>query len=169
MFVIVVSRFRRERMPGEGGPEEEPRGGSGGGGSARAQERRKSRPRAHPGRPRRPLKRGAGGARDRRPLTVPASGDARSEVSPAGRGGRRTHGPPGPHPGTGNEATRAPPPRLTNVKFIPPPVKRGRLRVYSPARPGCFYCLPARPQGPGGRMGPSGGSQSFRHKADPQL
>ncbi|XP_046768307.1 uncharacterized protein LOC107052717 isoform X2 [Gallus gallus] len=35
MFVIVVSRFRRRRMPGEGGPEEEPRGGSGCGGSSR--------------------------------------------------------------------------------------------------------------------------------------
>lgn len=35
MFVIVVSGFRRRRMPGEGGPEEEPWGGSGGAGESR--------------------------------------------------------------------------------------------------------------------------------------
>ncbi|XP_071661598.1 uncharacterized protein [Patagioenas fasciata] len=110
MFVIVVSRFRRECMPGEGGPEKESRGGSGGNACVRG--RRKSRLRAHPGRRRGQLKRGVGGGRERRPLT--ALRDARSEVAPT-RGRRLTR----LHPHTDNGAGSSAPPRLTNLKFIP--------------------------------------------------
>ncbi|KAM6375672.1 uncharacterized protein FN964_001685 [Alca torda] len=148
MFVIVVSRFRRGCMPGEGGSEEEPSGGSGGGAWARG--KRKLRPRAHPGRPRGPLKRRSLPAAVNRPVRVPAPRPPRSRASAPSR----------PYPSTGNEtgSSSRPPLPLTGVKSIAPPAGEGGAGCTH--RPGWALLAAAQP-GPPGRTGPCEGTRSF--------
>lgn len=158
MFVIVVSRFRRECMPGRGRP---------GGGTA--------------GRKRRPWwRRGGPGeaevAPSRSPRETPATvevrggGGMKGRMWPAavnGRGGPVPRPsrlgatrPPRPYPSTGNEVGSSSPAHLTNVKFIPPPAGEGGSGCTR--RPGRAPLAAASLPGYWGRTGPRGGSQPQR-------